>query len=237
MDIMRKFKAVIFDLDDTLYPEIDYVISGFKVVSSIISRDYNMNQETIFKKMKSLFKIDTNNVFDRLLNSINVNYNKDYIMDLVENYRKHLPKIKIYEDADYIIKYLYSENYKLGIITDGYKIAQKNKLKALNINKYFDCIIITDELGKEYWKPHRKSYEIVKNSLKVKYQEMIYVGDNITKDFVAPNKLGITSVLISREKGVYYNINDVKLEDIYKPNYNIKTLFELKKILEVKSKG
>ena len=41
MGIMRKFKAVIFDLDDTLYPEIDYVISGFKVVSSIISRDYN----------------------------------------------------------------------------------------------------------------------------------------------------------------------------------------------------
>ena len=37
--------------------------------------------------MKSLFKIDTNNVFDRLLNSINVNYNKDYIMDLVENYK------------------------------------------------------------------------------------------------------------------------------------------------------
>ena len=36
MGAMKKFKAVIFDLDDTLYPEIDYVISGFRVTANYI---------------------------------------------------------------------------------------------------------------------------------------------------------------------------------------------------------
>jgi len=234
MGIMRKFKAVIFDLDDTLYPEIDYVISGFKVVSSKISEYYNLDSNIIFETMINLFKKDKKNVFNRLLDSLNIKYTNDYIITLVDEYRRHIPEIKLYKDADYIITYLYKKEMKLGIITDGYKIAQRNKLKALNIDRYFDCIIVTDELGKEYWKPHRKSYDLVKDKLGIEYEEMIYVGDNITKDFITPNKLGINTVLISRNGGIYSNIN-VEIEEIYKPNHYVTTLVDIKKLIDNES--
>lgn len=230
MGAIKKFKAVIFDLDDTLYPEIDYVISGFRVVSSEISKHYNLDATMVLHKMVDLFKLDRKNVFNRLLDSLNVQYSDDYIMYLVDEYRNHIPEIRLYEDADYIIKYLYSKKIKLGIITDGYKIAQRNKIKALNIEKYFDCIIITDEWGKEYWKPHRRSYDVAKDILEVEYKEMVYVGDNIIKDFVTPNILGMTTVLISREEGIYSG-NKVKVEEIYKPNYCVSSLYEIKGLI------
>ncbi|WP_318753436.1 HAD-IA family hydrolase [Globicatella sp. PHS-GS-PNBC-21-1553] len=53
----------------------------------------------------------------------------------------------------------------------------------LNLEKYFDKIIVTDELGRAYWKPHPKSFEIMKAHFGVNYNEMVYVGDNPQKDF------------------------------------------------------
>lgn len=230
MDTMKKFKAVIFDLDDTLYPEVDYVISGFMAISSEISKHYNLDATMVLYKMVNLFKLDRRNVFNRLLDSLNVKYSDDYITYLVDEYRNHMPQIKLYEDADYIIKYLYNKRIKLGIITDGYKIAQRNKIKALNIEKYFDCIIITDEWGKEYWKPHRRPYDVAKDMLGVEYEEMIYVGDNVIKDFVTPNILGMTTVLVFRKEGIYSG-NKVKVEEIYKPNYCVSSLYEIEELI------
>jgi putative hydrolase of the HAD superfamily len=223
--------AVIFDLDDTLISEKEYIRSGFKVVSSKISQNYNLDSNVVYKKMIDLFKVDTKNVFNRLLDSLNIKYSSEYINNLIDAYRSHIPDIKLYEDADYIIKYLYEKGIKLGIITDGYKITQRNKLKALNIDKYFDCVIVTDELGKEYWKPHRKSYDITKDILGIEYEEMIYVGDNIIKDFITPNKLGINTVLISREEGIYSDI-EIEIEEIYKPNHYVTTLRDIKKLID-----
>jgi putative hydrolase of the HAD superfamily len=228
---MRNIMAVIFDLDDTLISEKEYIRSGFKVVSSKISQNYNLDSNVVYKKMIDLFKVDTKNVFNRLLDSLNIKYSSEYINNLIDAYRSHIPDIKLYEDADYIIKYLYEKGIKLGIITDGYKITQRNKLKALNIDKYFDCVIVTDELGKEYWKPHRKSYDITKDILGIEYEEMIYVGDNIIKDFITPNKLGINTVLISREEGIYSDI-EIEIEEIYKPNHYVTTLRDIKKLID-----
>ena len=221
-------KAVIFDLDDTLISEKEYVRSGFRQVAINISKEYNLDIDKVYELLLDTFEEDSKNVFNRVLDKLNISYEIDDIKKLVEIYRGHKPEIKLYDDAKYILDTLYKKGIKLGMITDGYKISQRKKLEALNIEDYFECIVVTDELGREFWKPHSKSYEIMKNKLKFDYDEMVYVGDNLSKDFVTANKLGMKTVFINRIEGVY---SGIEMDDEYLANSEVSNLKELENLI------
>lgn len=221
-------KAVIFDLDDTLISEKEYIRSGFRQVSKKIAEEYELREEYVYELMYSTFNEDSKNVFNRVLDKLNISYDMDYIKELIDFYRGHIPDIKLYDDAKYIIEALYDKGIKLGMITDGYKVTQRNKLEVLGISDYFNCIIVTDELGREFWKPHKRPYEIVKDKLGFDYENMVYVGDNISKDFVTANKLGMNTILINREEGVYSNI---KMDEEYLAKLEVANLLELENLI------
>lgn len=83
----------------------------------------------------------------------------------------------------------------LGLITDGRPHDQWNKIYALGIDKIMDYIIVTDELGGiAFRKPNPHTYEVMREELGVEYSQMVYVGDNLNKDFTAPKRLGIKPV-------------------------------------------
>lgn len=221
-------KAVIFDLDDTLISEKEYIKSGFKQVAINISEKYNLDINKVYEILLDTFEEDSKNVFNRSLDKLNISYEIDDIKKLVEIYRGHKPDIKLYDDAKYILDWLHNKGIKLGLITDGYKITQRKKLEALNIDDYFEHIVVTDELGREFWKPHRRSYEIMKDNLNFKYDEMVYVGDNISKDFVTANKLGMNTVFINRIEGVY---SKIKIDKEYLANLEVENLKELESLI------
>ena len=223
-------KAVVFDLDDTLISEKEYIRSGFKVVAKKIAVEHNLNENDVYELMYETFNEDSKNVFNRVLDKLGIQYEIDYIKELINCYREHMPDIKLYDDAKYIIETLHQKGFKLGMITDGYKVTQRNKLKVLDIDSYFEYIVVTDELGREFWKPHSKPYEIIKDKLNLDYENMVYIGDNVSKDFVTANKLGINTIHINREDNIYKNIED--LEE-YRAKYTIGILNEIEKILAI----
>jgi len=61
------------------------------------------------------------------------------------------------------------------------------KLAATGLTRFFDAVIFTEELGREFWKPSPKAFEMLQDKLGA---GCVYVADNPAKDFVAPNKLG-----------------------------------------------
>lgn len=221
-------KAVVFDLDDTLISEKQYIRSGFKVVSNKISNDYNLDSEKVFKKMLELFNESSKEVFNRILDSFDIKYSKEYILELIKTYREHIPNIDFYEDVIPTITELRNKGFKLGIITDGYKETQIRKIEVLNCKKLFDEIIITDELGREFWKPHEKSYKLMVNNLGIELNEMAYVGDNVSKDFITANELGIKTIYVERESGIYIN---KYVDKKYLASYKIKSLCDLFKLI------
>ena len=134
----NNIKVVAFDLDDTLYLEKDYIKSGLLHISKVIEEIYKLNHGKSYITLLSLFEKSSSKVFNRFFEN---------------EYRSHKPLIKFCDDVMKTIKYLKIHKYKIGIITDGFKQAQRNKLEALNAYEIFDEIIITDELGREFWKP------------------------------------------------------------------------------------
>ena len=221
-------KAVVFDLDDTLISEKEYVRSGFRQVAQKIATENELKEEYVYELMSEIFNEDSKNVFNRVLDKLNIKYEIEYIKELINYYRGHMPDIQLYDDAKYMIETLHKKGIKLGMITDGYKITQRNKLEVLGISNYFEHIVVTDELGREFWKPHSKPYEIINDKLNLDYENMVYVGDNVSKDFVTANKLGMSTVFINREDGVYSNI---EIDDEYIAKLEVDSLLELEKLI------
>lgn len=197
-------KAVIFDLDDTLISEREYIESGYKHIAGLLNTQGMGKQEDLHNMLINLFEESSINVFNRLFESLNHSYTTSDIRNLVNEYRNHIPTINFFDDVISCLNELKKKGFKLGIITDGYASSQKAKLISLSASSYFNEIIVTDELGREYWKPHQKSFEIIREKLQVDYEEMVYIGDNPEKDFYISNIYPIKTIRINRQ-GVYRN--------------------------------
>lgn len=197
-------KAVIFDLDDTLISEGRYIESGYKHISKLLSKKLQKDEQELYQLLMNLFNENNRNVFNRVFDTFGISYTQNEIMELVEEYRNHTPIIQFFEDVLPCLKNLRVKGISVGIITDGYANGQRQKLRALKADNYFDEIIVTDELGRQYWKPHSKAFEIMQEKLNVKFDEMLYVGDNPEKDFYISNIHPIKTIRIYRN-GVYKN--------------------------------
>ena len=192
-------KAVIFDLDDTLISEKEYIKSGYRHIAEVIGQRFNINKDQVYIDLFQLFRESPHNVFNRLYEKYQIEYSKEMIIDLVNEYRGHFPDVQYYDDVMQCLNELKVLGIKIGIITDGYAQAQRQKLKAVEADMYFDEIIVTDELGRDYWKPHPKAFEIIKERFGVSFDEMIYVGDNPGKDFYISTIYPIKTVRIFRD--------------------------------------
>ncbi|MEO5360138.1 MAG: HAD-IA family hydrolase [Nitrospirota bacterium] len=195
--------AALFDLDDTLYREMDYVESGFRTTAGFLSSHYDLKEDTVYDKAIEIFKtFGRGKVFDKLLESLNI-FDEDMVRLLIYIYRTHRPVIHIYEDVLPVIELLRLTGVKTGLITNGMAIVQQNKVTALGIAGLFDVIIYTDAIGAECWKPSPVPFKMALNILNINAKETVYVGDDPSKDFLAPNALGMKTVQIIRGPGIH----------------------------------
>ena len=189
--------VIVFDLDDTLYDEIDFVRSGFKEVSSYLgSKKY-------FDFMwEEFLKNGSGKVFNKLIDKFNLDVP---LNKLIEIYRFHFPDIILPDENKELLDF--AKNYKTALITDGHYITQKNKYTALNLN--LDYPIFTDFYHTK--KPELKPFLMVME--KFPNENYIYVSDNPKKDFLAPKKLGWKTIRFKNPRGVYKDIpNDADIE-------------------------
>lgn len=192
--------AVIFDLDDTLYSEKQYVRSGYKSVAKLLG------DETLADRLWTYFE-NGKPAIDELLNELGCVEKK---AECLEAYREQIPEITLYDGVTELIQELKSKGIKVGIITDGRVSGQKKKLAALGLDKLADDIIITDELGGiQFRKPCDIAFRIIQNRWRIPFEQMIYIGDNPTKDFTAPKQLGMKSVYFKNRDGLYSRGNAV----------------------------
>lgn len=194
-------KAVVFDMDDTLYEEKQYVESGFRAVDNWVLEEYRISG--FYEAASRLFHSgEKRQIFNKALEQLHIPYNDRLIEEMVDLYRSHKPDIRLSEDARWTLDHL-SETARIGLISDGYLAAQEQKVSALNLQERFDSIVLTDRLGRHCWKPSPVPYEHASTELRIPHHQCVYIGDNVNKDFIAANRLGWTTVHINRKTGIY----------------------------------
>lgn len=208
--IMKKNKVIVFDLDDTLIKEIDFLKSAYLKIANHLK-----GGEELYHRMFSDYE-ENRDVFDNLTKSYNIS-----IDSLLNIYRNHQPdKLAISKE---VLKMLsrFKERSTLGMITDGRSVTQRNKLLATGLSEFFDLIIISEEFGTE--KPNNKNYEAFH---KYKADTYYYIGDNIRKDFITPNKLGwITIGLLDSGDNIHQQ--DMTIPSEYHPKFFVKNILEI----------
>ena len=191
-----KISGIIFDLDDTLYSEKEYVRSGFNAVAE------QLGDKRHAERLWQFFE-DGKPAIDALLQELGREDEKEQALSV---YRWHKPSISLKKGVRNLLLTLRGQGINLGIITDGRPEGQRNKLAALGLYELVDDIIITDELGGiQFRKPCDIAFRILQTRWKLNPSEIVYVGDNPHKDFQAPQQLGMRSILISNNDSIYFD--------------------------------
>lgn len=188
---------IIFDLDDTLYPEITYVKSGLKAVSYWGQEKYGWPHRQSYQIMYRLLqKQGRGRIFDTWFAEMGLSASCSLVKKAVACYRNHKPDITLPQDSIHCLRrFAHHSTY---IVTDGHKGVQDKKLIALEVRSYVQHAYITHRYGLNHAKPSLHCFDLIKRREKAEWQDMMYIGDNPLKDFVNLNKVGAKTVRIKQ---------------------------------------
>lgn len=194
--------TVVYDLDDTLYLESEYVLSGFAEVDRWLVATEKITG--FAGRARALFAGGLRGrVFDEALRELGASPRPELVREMVAVYRGHTPKLTPLPDALSSLQWA-RPMLRLALLTDGYHAVQQKKLSSLGMAAHFDVVVFTDALGRENWKPSPAGFSHLMQRLPGCAEGYLYVGDNPRKDFIAPRALGWKTIRIRRPGGEHF---------------------------------
>jgi putative hydrolase of the HAD superfamily len=210
----------VFDLDDTLYLERDYVASGFKAISEFVSQ--TIGAHSFFDFAIQVFNAgEKKYTFQRTLDLMQIKYEDKLIQDFIYIYRTHTPSISLTKDSANFLREIRRVS-RLGLITGGHPNVQIKKIRELGLEGVFEFVVYSGELGTDFDKPHPWSFQKFEELSGAKNSKITYFGDNPIKDLPIPISLGWNVRRIRRIGGLYSTLESllpvVELQEFNKEN-------------------
>lgn len=212
-----KTKALVLDLDDTLYAEINYLKSAYHFIATQITEQPMILSNQMFEQYYQGI-----NVFEGLVQNYSIE-----MSTLLDWYRFHQPEIKLFDNVNDTLK-KFSSLYKYAVITDGRSKTQRNKIQALGLNQFLDSLVISEEIGSE--KPSLENYQKVMSDLQC--DQYIYIGDNLKKDFITAKKLGWITICL-KDQGQNIHKQNFSLSEEYHAHYYFESWSEINSFLSM----
>jgi putative hydrolase of the HAD superfamily len=175
--------TVAFDLDDTLYAEFDFLSSAYRNLARTLDPGA---WTALYARMLSGYRAGEN-VFARL----EAEFGRA-VKELLQLYREHEPDIRLRPGVLQVLQAIKANGGQIAVITDGRSSTQRNKIRALGLESWLDCLVISEEVGSE--KPDERNFRRVEAQLGG--TRHYWIADNPAKDFVTPNRMGWTSIAL-----------------------------------------
>lgn len=219
MKLRNKIKFIYFDLDNTLWDFkrnskvalkslYDKKIKTLEVIDipfDTFQEIYSRNNETMWRAYErgevtpEILKIERFNKTIKELGLTGLVEGKE----LNDDYITSLPQLPhLVPHAREILEYLFP-NYPLGILSNGFKDSQYQKLDSAKIKHFFQFVITSDVVGVS--KPHPDIFRYAIEKSGYKPEEIAYVGDDYQVDALAANKMDITGILFDPHNKVEDN--------------------------------
>ena len=226
-------KAVLFDLDDTLYREQDFVEQAFRNVAAAMAEyvaergggEEERISGSLFGQMIRLMEEEgRGEIFNRLCDRYGVDIPAG---EFVRIYRETIPVLSLYPDGEEFLAWLEDRGVKTGLITDGNAPVQHRKIRALGLDGRLDVVLASCDLGLA--KPDPEVYRYCLGKLGVAPKEAVYIGDNPLKDFIGARQIGMKTVRIVRPEGMHMCR---KAQEGYEADLTVHLLTELEEWME-----
>jgi putative hydrolase of the HAD superfamily len=160
---LSRFRAIVFDLDDTLYPEIDYVHSGFNGVARWVETQLNIAASDAIKEFpvtltRASAKAPSMSGWRTEVSDPSTCHT-NWCRCTEVTFRAISP----FDGAPALLRRL-PKNHRLGLLTDGDPGVQRRKLTRLRLSTLFDSIVFTGDYGRANCKPNSFGFRMVLNA-------------------------------------------------------------------------
>lgn len=215
------YKAVIFDLDDTLYDYETINKIATEKLRSFTCKKFSVTED-VFNESYSWAKIQTKALLGETGSSHNrmlycqktlEKLNKNPVDGALEMYdcywNSMLSDMKLRDGTIPLLKKLKSDGIKIAVCTDLTVHIQHRKLQKLGLVPFLDALVTSEEAGAE--KPAGKMYSLVFEKLSIlirglQKSDCLFVGDSKVKDVEGPHDFGINSLLFTDMKNLEKHI-------------------------------
>lgn len=195
-------RAVVFDLDDTLFPQIEWKRSGFRAVGGWLAErgfDREAAAEALSRALAE-WGPSHPRLFDEALGRLGAP--RGWVPEMVGVFRAHTPRLNAYPGVEAMLARLRGQGFLLGLLTDGLASVQRKKVEALGLFPCFDALLFTDEVGTS--KPDPRVFVWFEERFALSGRELAYVADNPAKDFIGAKQRGWKTIRVLT--GEYANI-------------------------------
>ena len=229
---LMKYEILLFDADETLFDFKKSEKEALKNAMRELGLDYDENYHlkiyhdintAIWKEFEdgriTQDKLQVER-FKRFSDKINIKFDE---VAFAKAYMNHLSKSSfLFQESETLIKRLH-KNYRLAMITNGLNYVQDNRIKKSSIAKYFEIIIVSEEI--KVSKPNPEIFEIALNQLNFTDKDrIIMIGDSLSSDIKGGINFGIDTC--------WYNPNNSVNNTKFKPTYEISNLMDILDILK-----
>jgi putative hydrolase of the HAD superfamily len=185
--------AVLFDLDDTLYPQAAWLDGAWAAVAArgaalgICQIDFRAALHAV-----AALGTDRGRIIDRALERCG--FGDVAVAPLVEAFREHAPAVlDCYPGITDELRAL-SALVPVGIVTDGDPVIQRAKVRALALD--VDVVVCSDENGREHRKPDPLPFFDALDALALDASGAVFVGDRPDKDVAGAIAAGMRAVRV-----------------------------------------
>ncbi|MEP7305715.1 MAG: HAD family hydrolase [Acidobacteriota bacterium] len=185
-------RAILFDLDDTLYPRRRFELSGFRAVAAHLDRTEGIDAGLAFVV---LTRASRGSHRGRALQACLSRFGLPHALvpDLIEIIRAHRPAMRLPIDSRRTLERL-RHHWRLGIVTNGLPAVQARKVDALGLRTLVDTVVFASQHGTGRGKPDPAPFVEALRRLGVPPSRALFVGDDDLCDLFGAARLGLRTV-------------------------------------------
>ena len=192
---MGERRAVIFDLDDTLYRERRFVLSGLREVAQHIERRHGKPAADTWRVMTRHFRhCGRAALLQAVCRAQNLPLQE--IPGWVALIRSHTPQLRLPGRSADTLRRVRADGYRVGILTNGLPDTQRAKVEALGLRSLADAIVYADDHAVG-GKPHPACFAAVLAALRVPAPDAVFVGDHPRNDIEGARAAGLRTIWLS----------------------------------------
>jgi putative hydrolase of the HAD superfamily len=188
--------AIVFDLDDTLYPRVRHLHSGFSAVARAVARRCDLDAAAVYTRLRATHEYGARG-FELQQMCRSFNLSDALIPDLVQIMRNHQPEIWLSHDAGEMLHALRVRGWRTAVLTNGLPSTQAAKVRALGMHELVDHVIYAEEHAPG-GKPAPEPFLAALTRLSVMPHQAVMVGDDRTNDIDGARAVGMRTILLTR---------------------------------------
>jgi putative hydrolase of the HAD superfamily len=187
--------AVLFDLDDTLYDQQQWLDGAWHAVadragpSGVDAGEF----ERVLRDVAAVGS-DRGGIIDQAL--VLLGASTVPVEPLVAAFRAYAPPhLDAYPGVAEALEQL-GHRVPLGLVSDGDPTVQRNKLAALGLAPRFASMVLSDEWGRACRKPDPRPFRVALDELGVPAGDTVYIGDRPAEDVAGPASVGMPAIRV-----------------------------------------